>query len=179
LFPRYTGPMFDAITPAVIVADQVAGLLLDPERAARVVEQHAVDPSLPGLEAVIDAVYAASFGAAATTPYQQEVKRAVERVVVNQLIDLAGSASMPQVRAIASYKLQRRGAELARANGTGGEGAAAHAMLLAADIKRFLEHPAPASPASMPAPAGPPGAPIGEPAMEWLRRWMPSCPWEQ
>jgi len=122
LFPRYTGPTFDAITPAVVVADQVAGLLLDPERAARVVEQHAVDPSLPGLENVIDALYAASFGAAAATPYQAEVKRAVERVVVNQLIDLAGSASMPQVRAIASYKLQRRGADLARANGTGGDG---------------------------------------------------------
>src|SRR6185436_6822827 len=66
LFPRYTGPGFDAITPAVVVADQIAGLLLDPERAARVVEQHALDPSLPGLESVIDAIYSASFGSQAT-----------------------------------------------------------------------------------------------------------------
>ena len=50
-------------------------------------------------------------------------------------------------------------------------------MLLAADIKRFLERPVPATVASLPAPTAPPGAPIGEPAMEFLRRWMPACSW--
>lgn len=178
LFPRYTGQMFDAITPAVVVAELVAGLLLDAERGARLVEQHAIDPALPGLEAIIDALYAASFGAEARTPYEQEVKRSVERVVVNQLIDLAGTAAMPQVRAIASLKLQNRGAELALAaastESSVSEGATAHAMLLAADIKRFLEQRVTSG---IVAPTAPPGAPIGEPAMDWLRRFDASCSW--
>jgi hypothetical protein len=188
MFPRNTGPMFDAITPAVVASELVVGTLLTPDRAARMVEQKALDPTLPGLEDVIDAIYAASFGAQARTPYEAEVKRAVERVVVDELIDLAGSAPMSQVRAVATYKLARRGAELGRTSaattdGNGGNGAAraaepetAHAMLLAIDIKRFLERPATAVAVRMASPAIPPGAPIGEPAMEWLRRLDQPCP---
>ena len=187
LFPRYTGLMFDAITPAVVGAEHVVGTLLTPDRAARLVEQKALDSSLPGLEDVIDAVYAASFGATARSPYEAEVKRAVERVVVDELIDLAGSATMPQVRAIATLKLQRRGAELARVASAASDGngqaatadvaTVAHSALLAADVKRFLERPATAVAVRQPSQAIPPGAPIGEPAMEWLRRVEPMCSW--
>ncbi len=35
LFPRYTGQMFDAITPAVVAADLTLGFLLDDARAAQ------------------------------------------------------------------------------------------------------------------------------------------------
>ncbi|HEX8242510.1 MAG TPA: zinc-dependent metalloprotease, partial [Longimicrobium sp.] len=42
LFPRYTGLVFDAVSPAASAADMTFGLLLDPQRAARLVEQHAV-----------------------------------------------------------------------------------------------------------------------------------------
>jgi uncharacterized protein DUF4953 len=186
LFPRYTGLMFDAITPAVVAAQHVVGTLMTDDRAARLVEQKALDPSLPGLEDVIDALYAASFGATTRTPYEAEVKRAVERVVVDELIDLAGTAGMPQVRAIASLKLQRRGAELARVAATNdgdgqaqaaSEAAVAHASLLAADVKRFLERPATAVAVRMPPSAVPPGAPIGEPAMDWFARIEPMCSW--
>ena len=182
LFPRYTGSMFDAVTPAVVAAQHVVGSLLAPDRAARLVEQKALDASLPGLEEVIDDMYAASFGATARTPYESEVKRAVERVIVDELIDLAGSASMPQVRAIATLKLQRRAAELTRVGATAGGAARAgafageaHANLLAADIRRFLDRPALAVVARVPGPAIPPGAPIGEPAMDWLSRVEPPC----
>jgi hypothetical protein len=186
LFPRYTGLMFDAVTPAVVAASHVVGTLLTSDRAARLVEQKALDPSLPGLENVIDALYAASFGATAATSYEAEIKRAVERVIVDELIDLAGTASMPQVRAIASLKLQRRSAELARvAASVDSDGQAqsandatvAHAALLAADVKRFLERPTTPVAARTATPAIPPGAPIGEPAMDWLRRVEPPCSW--
>jgi hypothetical protein len=180
LFPRYTGPMFDAVTPATVAAEHVVSLILTPDRAARLVEQNMLNPALPGFDDIVDALFAASFGATARNGYEAEVKRAVERVVVDELIDLAGSAPMSQVRAIATLKLERRAAEL---TGTGGRarsaavGTAAHASLLAADIRRFLERPATAVAVRMPAPAAPPGAPIGEPAMEWLRRAAP-CLWE-
>jgi hypothetical protein len=183
LFPRYTGLMFDAITPATVAAEHVVANVLAPDRAARLVEQKALNASLPGLEDVIDALFAASFNAPTRNAYEAEVKRAVERVVIDELIDLAGSAPMPQVRAIASLELQRRAAELGRttSNGTaagaqaGGLAAQAHAALLAADITRFLTRPATAVAIRMPAPAAPAGAPIGEPAMEWLRRVEPPC----
>ena len=63
LFPRYTGQMFDAITPAVVASDMTVGFLLDDARAARLVEQHALDPALPGLETVIDQLLSSTFGA--------------------------------------------------------------------------------------------------------------------
>jgi hypothetical protein len=184
LFPRYTGLMFDAISPAVAAADHVVGTLLTSDRAARLVEQKAIDPTLPGLEDVIDALFTASFGATTRSPYEAEVKRAVERVVVDELMDLAGSAPMSQVRAIATLKLQRRGLELGRVAATalgnetnGNEADAAQATLVAADINRFLTRPANPVATRFAAPVAPPGAPIGEPAMEWLRFLQPDCTW--
>ena len=63
LFPRYTGQMFDAITPAVVASDMTIGFLLDDARAARLVEQHAIDATLPGLDTVIDQLFTSTFGA--------------------------------------------------------------------------------------------------------------------
>jgi hypothetical protein len=184
LFPRYTGLMFDAVSPAVTAADHVISTLMTADRAARLVEQKSLDPTLPGLEDVIDALFAGSFGATARTPYEAEVKRAVERVVVDELMDLAGSAPMSQVRAIATLKLQRRGQELGRAavaglgNGNNeNEADIAQANLLSADITRFLTRPANPVATRFAAPTAPPGAPIGEPAMNWFRWLEPDCTW--
>ena len=184
LFPRYTGAMFDAVSPAVAAADHVLGFLLAPDRAARLVEQKALDPTLPGLDDVIDALIAGSFGAATRSPYEAEVKRAVERVVIDELMDLAANAPMSQVRAVATLKLQRRGADLARtvsgavATGANGlENDVAAANLLVADINRFLTRPANPVATRFPSPTAPPGAPIGEPAMEWFKWLEPDCVW--
>jgi hypothetical protein len=181
LFPRYTGLMFDAISPAVTAADHVVGFLLAPDRAARLVEQKAIDPTLPGLDDVIDALIAGTFGAPTRSPYEAEVKRAIERVVIDELMDLAANAPMSQVRAVATLKLQRRGTELARtvtgAVATGIENEVAQANLLVADINRFLTRPANPVATRFPAPIAPPGAPIGEPAMEWFKWLEPDCTW--
>jgi len=174
LFPRYTGMTFDVITPAVVAAYHTVSNVLQPERAARTVEQHAVDPSLPGLEDVIDELFAASFGAAAATPYEAEISRAVERVVIEQLITLAASADMPQVRAIATFKLGRKLFDLNEGmTRITDDGEAAHTSLLARDIKRFMDNPD-----AFKRPAGPtvpPGAPIGEPGLNWLGLAEPPC----
>jgi hypothetical protein len=174
LFPRYTGMTFDIITPAVVAAYHTVSNVLQPQRAARTVEQHAVDPSLPGLEDVIDELFASSFGATAATPYEAEISRAVERVVIEQLITLAASADMPQVRAIATFKLGRQ-ADLMNATLPGIQevAEAAHVALLARDMKRFMDNPD-----AFKRPAGPtvpPGAPIGEPGLNWLGLAEPPC----
>ena len=172
LFPRYTGSMFDAITPAVVAADLTVGFLLDGSRAARLVEQSALDPTLPRLDQVIDQLIAATFRGPTANAYEAEIARAVQRVVVEHLMTLAANASMPQVRAIATHKLQRQMAAMqvpATAVGT-----AAHHALLSSDIKRFLERPLPPA-TRMEIPEAPPGAPIGQPAMDWLDRLSPTC----
>jgi hypothetical protein len=174
LFPRYTGSMFDAITPAVVSADHTVSSILQSQRAARMVEQHAVDSSLPGLDAVIGTLVTRTFEIRPATSYEAEVSRSVQRVVVDRLMALAANAAMPQVRAIATAHLEHIRGMSAASSADRPE--AAHKALLARDIGRFLDRPAGefSQPSTMNAP---PGAPIGDPAMEWLRNLDPGCWW--
>lgn len=176
LFPRYTGSMFDAVTPAVVAANHTVGNMLNAQRAARIVEQHAIDPSLPGLGEVIDELLAATFGAPTSGAYEAEISRAVQRVVIDRLAQLAATAAMPQVRALASQRLERKHDELSEWSDEADEANSAHYALLARDIQRFLDRPAEtfAQPATS---SAPPGAPIGQPAMDWLGRLEPVCSW--
>jgi hypothetical protein len=175
LFPRTTGDAFDPLSPATVAADVTIGFVLQLDRAARMVAQHAVDPSLPGLEEVVDRLTKATFDAPAASPYEAEIRRAEERVLVDRVMWLATGASNGQVRAIAAWKLAKLATRLKGESATG-EAEHAQRALLAADIKRFLERPAdPAQP--MPAPAAPPGAPIGgDSGMDWLAP-VPACNW--
>jgi len=177
LFPRYTGLTFDAITPAVAAAVVTVDAVLDEQRAARLVEQHALDPSLPGLGEVIDSLFASTFGARPASPYEAEVSRAEQRVLTEHLIQLAARAPMPQVRAVASLKLERKASDLAGMAAGADEANAAAYTLLARDIRRFIERPYSAD--STPrTPDAPPGAPIGEPALEFITRYLePWCSW--
>jgi hypothetical protein len=173
LFARYTGDPFDPISPAAIAADVTIGFVLEPDRAARLVTQHAVDPTLPGLTEVLERLWKATFRAQAQTPYEQEIRRATSRALVDRLIWLAGGASMPQVRAIASLALSRIQSTNGLPTTIAEDNAAQH--LMAADIKRFLDRPAEAlkTPAT---PNAAPGAPIGgDTGMDWLS--PPVCGW--
>ena len=171
LFPRYTGSAFDVVTPAVVAAGHTLAMVLEPTRAARLVEQHTLDPSLPGLEEVLEGLFEASLGASANHAYEAEVKRAVEGVVIARTMWLAGNASMPQVRAISSAALRKSRDEL-RERGP----SEAHAQMLAGDIQRFLDRPGEAVTDRV-APPAPPGSPIGEPALDWLGQMEPWCSW--
>ena len=161
LFPRTTGDGFDPLSPATVASDVTIGFVLQLDRAARMVAQHAVDPSLPGLEEVIDRLTKAVFDAPVKTPYEAEIRRSEERVLVDRVMWLAAAAPNGQVRAIASWKLRNLTLQ------SRDEGDRAQHALLAADIKRFLERPAEAMHV-MPAPDAPPGAPIGDSGNDWL-----------
>jgi hypothetical protein len=139
------------------------------------VAQHAIDPTLPGLEDVIESLRKATFNAGATTPYEHEIRRATANVLVDRVMALASGSSMPQVRAIASAALSTIAGNRFSVNLAPGDTAAG--TLMAADIKRFLERPL--APVTLPSlPDAPPGAPIGgDGGMDWLAR--PSwCSWE-
>ncbi len=166
LFPRTTGEAFDPLAPGTIAADVTIGFVLQHDRAARMVAQHAVDPALPGLGNVIDRLTRATFDAVTATPYETGVRRAAERVLVDRVTWLAAAAPNGQVRAIASMKLQRLAERLRVVAGKSDDDRAQH-TLLAADIKRFLERPAEVA-RLLPAPPAPPGAPIGDFGQHWL-----------
>ena len=170
LFDRRTGLVFDAVAPATAAASFTLEYLFDPARSARMVEQKALDPSLPGLLDVIEQVRQATFGASPADGYEAAVNRAVEQVFVDRLMSLAGSAPMPQVRAEAQYELEQMAVQLAQATDGAAPEDRAHLRLLTSEIGRFLERPH--APVAEPgAPDMPPGDPIGEPGIDWLGRY--------
>lgn len=175
LFPRTTGDGFDPLSPATVASDVTIGFLLELDRSARMVAQHAVDPSLPGLEEILDRLTRATFDAPVASAYESEIRRTEERVLVDRVMWLATGAPNGQVRAIASWKLGKLAARL-KSEAPPSEAEQAQHALLAADIKRFLERPAdPMKP--IPAPDAPPGAPIGgDSGMDWLAP-VPMCSW--
>jgi hypothetical protein len=163
LFDKVTAPVFDAISPAAAAADMVAQLVFNPERAARLVQQHALDPAQPGLAEVIDS----ALGAGKPAPgdfYQAAIGRAVQRAMLERLMWLAQTARSPDARAIAQLKLKALLAQLpdpSPARLAGADENTAHQLALAADIRRFLERPW--DPQALPRPfTPPPGMPIGE-----------------
>ena len=161
LFDRWTGLTFDAVSPAAAAAGMSVALLLHGERAARLVEQHALDVALPGLEAVIDRRVDATFGPRPADAYEAEVQRVIQRAVTDGLERLAVEAEMAQVRATAALALKQLAV---RADGMADQpdqAARAHFTALAEDVRRYLARGyAPAERRGLPAP--PPGAPIGE-----------------
>ena len=102
LFPRTTGEAFDPLAPATVAADVTIGFVLQHDRAARMVAQNAIDPTLPGLGDVIDRLTKATFDAVTSSPNEAEVRRVTERVLVDRVTWLAAAAPNGQARAVAA-----------------------------------------------------------------------------
>ena len=165
MFPRYTGSAFDAVTPAVVAASHTVNFLLEQSRAARLVEQKALDPNLPGLRDVLSRLFDATLGAETDSPYDLSVKRAVVGVVVDRVKWLAVNSPMMEVRGIASSTLEM----VSEVLGSSEQQEGSLAGFLVRDIKRFLNRPA-ENFREINQVSPPPGAPIGQPAMDWIQR---------
>ena len=104
-FHGRTGLTFDALAPAEAAANHTVSFILDPQRAARLVEQHARLASMAGLDSVIDRLIGATWRGPRAAGLAAEVQNVVEDVVVYYMMSLAKNESVPaQVRAIASRK---------------------------------------------------------------------------
>jgi hypothetical protein len=66
-----------------------AGFLLNPERAARLVQFHALDQRNPGLAEVIDKIFAATWKASPAAGYAGEIQHTVNLVILHDLMTLA------------------------------------------------------------------------------------------
>jgi hypothetical protein len=161
-FRGRTDPVFDPIAAATVAADLTLSALLEPHRAARLIEFHARDASNPDFKEVLDALIKSTWKTAPLkNGYHQTIARAVQSVMVTRLMELAanGDASS-QVRAVATESLRELAASLKFAGTPGAN--AAHRRATRDDIERFLTRPDATRKQTAPLPM-PAGDPIGSP----------------
>jgi hypothetical protein len=154
-FARRTDPTFDPIGAATIAADLAISALLQPQRAARVIEHNGRSAASPGFDDVVGALVRATWGAARPTDgYGRSILQAVQSLTITRLMELAASGdASPQVRAEAA-------AGLRRIRTVAGASASAHAANARDDIDRFLKRPDSPYKRTEPLPT-PAGEPIG------------------
>ena len=160
LFTGDTGRVLDALAPATAAADMVVGLVLDPDRATRLIQQHALDAAQPSLLEVIGRMTDLAFGGRARDGYAAEVGRTVERSVVYGMLRLGSTARGLQVRAEVGQALTELRGRLERTDPGADRAERANRTMLAGEIRRWLDRrwdtevvPKPVTP--------PPGSPIG------------------
>ncbi len=136
LFDRWTGITFDPLAPGATIANVTFDLLLDQERSARLVAQHAIDPTLPGFSDLLKRMESKLFGAPAANAYDATLSALVQRSYVDHLLTLAESADMPLVRAEARFALVNMLGTSLRPGVTGRGNASTEQ--LAADIRSWM-----------------------------------------
>jgi len=160
-FRSRTGVTFDPVAAAEAAANHSIGLLLNAERAGRLVQYHARDARSPGLGEVIDKLIAATWRRAAVRGLAQEAGRAADHVALYHLMALSASdAAAVSVRAIAFHKIEQLRVWLAsQAAAATDPDQKAHLAYAVEQIKKFREDPKPANLPRLAEP--PPGMPIG------------------
>lgn len=107
-FPSHTGLTFDPVAAAESAADLTLRVLLDPARAARIVQYHMYVPGSPSLRVMLEQISAT----VAERPESghstsSEVERAVEFRALEAMLALAvNPAASSQMRAIARYHIK-------------------------------------------------------------------------
>ena len=100
------GVAFDALGAAETSADMTLSLLLNVERANRLVQQHSLNPQNLGLQEVLDVLPLNRIYNRLVSRYEAEVFRTVKVTVVNNLIGLLrNNKAIPQVKELVNAKL--------------------------------------------------------------------------
>ena len=113
------GTAFDEISLAGGLATEVIEGLMHRERLARVALFRARDAANPSVDEVLQTIVDRTWGAAASDdPHVQSLRRTVQRVVLNTLLDRAGDKeALPDVRAVAAMHLQQLDQRIAATTG--------------------------------------------------------------
>ena len=158
-FPANTGLTFDPIAAAQSAADLTLALVLNPERANRLVEYHARDSAEPSLDDVIQATLASAGRLEGLQGLTAQVKWAVDGRIVEALLALAANpVASVQTQGTVRVALQSLRDDYAR--GSYHLESEAFRAEEVARIDEFFRDPAkfvPAKPV-----AAPPGMPIGD-----------------
>jgi hypothetical protein len=106
VFRGNTGPTFDPIAAAETAAGTTVGYMLDPERAARLIEYNARDSKQPGFFAVVDKMLNQTWKAPVVPGYKGELQILVNNLTLKYLLILAAnSRTAENVRGEALYEI--------------------------------------------------------------------------
>lgn len=158
-FPAHTGLTFDPLAAAEVAVDHTVSFLLNPERAARLVQYAARQNGQMRLEDVISQLLAATIRSERQGGMEGALQRTADAVVLYRLMVLANSpASTDEVKAIASLNLAELKGFFEKSESPDVPWKA-HSAWAAARIGRFETNP---KEIPIPKPeAAPPGQPIG------------------
>ncbi len=113
------GTAFDEISLAGGLATEVIEGLMDRERLGRVVLFRARSADNPSLDEVLQVIVDRTWGVAPVAdPHLQSLRRVVQRVVLNTLLDRAGDRqALPDVRQVSELHLEKLDARIAAMTG--------------------------------------------------------------
>lgn len=152
-FKSNNGVAFDAIGAAATASNMTLGLLLHPERANRLVQQHALHSNSFGFAYVLDEVIGTSYNKLSGSAYEKEIQRTVQYEVLQHLMNLSvSSKSIPQTKALALKGIQSIATKAAKNND-------AFSQFLTTEISKFKK--APSKFKIIETPKIPDGSPIG------------------
>ena len=105
-FKIHTRPVFDALAPAEAAAQHALQFLFNPERAARLVEFHALNAENPALQEVLETILAATWKTRHGEGSSGQIANVVDMVALYDLMALAANDhASDEVRAIARLEL--------------------------------------------------------------------------
>jgi hypothetical protein len=161
LFNIHTGLTFDPIGAAESSANHTISFLLNPERLARLVEQHARDPQRLSANDAMNALLDAVGQKREHTAFEKEIARMTEKLAVTHILKLAGDQDiMRQVSALAMLKISELERKLSQqASYTQDVNQLAHIMYLQNLIAQFKDDPTEFQIPEIP--SMPDGSPIG------------------
>lgn len=140
LFQGYTGGIFDPLAAAKNIADMTVGKILNPARAARLIQFNALDEKFPGLNEVIEKLISSTFKSDVTSSYKSEIQRIVNISVLEHLMNLISNEnSSSQVKAISLSQLFKLNNYLGK--GMKDQKQKAHFSYCSFRIEQFLKEP--------------------------------------
>ncbi|TXK38147.1 DUF5117 domain-containing protein [Pontibacter qinzhouensis] len=166
-FSGKTGPTFDPISAAEAAATLTISSILDPERAARLIEYNARDREQPGFMAVADKLIESTWKAPMQTGYHGQLQTMVNNLTMKHLLALAANSKAPEnARGQALLKVEELREWLNSNMATAQANQKANMLFALSQIEGFRAEPNKFEPG--PQFTMPPGAPIGMPGMDFL-----------
>jgi hypothetical protein len=141
--------------------------IMNPERAARIAGRHALDPSMPGLNELIDRIFNATWKAPELSGYKGDIGRVVDYLVLQQLMSLSlNKETSVTVRAAAGEKINALKKYLSAVQSKDAEWRGFYRWTLS-QMRQWEEDPGKWTPVLL---TPPDGAPLGTEEEDWTGR---------
>lgn len=153
-FQSNNGVGFDALGAAATASDMTLGILLNPQRANRMVQQAALDKTQMGLDGMLATLVAETLFSKVNDPYKASVQESINYNVLKHLMNLSvHPKAIPQTKAFAKAQLKKIRTQLAL------DAMGANSAYMVDEINNFLKSPEKFK--VMASPKIPDGSPIG------------------